>query len=353
MAMLKNFLEFQYEEVEVLSRKKKIYLVKDKISSRIFVKRELRLSMAEIYEKLKCVCHQNLVRIVEVYTIEDVCIVIEEYVNGMSIGQLLETEGMFPEDVSVRYFRALLEALKALHDVGLVHRDVSASNIRITTDGVLKLMDFDVARQVRGDGNADTVLMGTPDTAAPEQYGFSESDNRTDIFAAGVLLNQMLTGSLPVRQRYTGTKKIAKIIDRCIWLDKNNRYDCVEQVIRELDQTYGFYAQKLYDMLPGLRTEKWYNKLAVCCGYLAFWSYFLILLDAETCNAHKWTDWIMPLVSLIVQFCIPVALISNVGQYDIRLLKMSYIPLWGRRVCRLILGGLVFCIGCVAFPYYE
>lgn len=342
MSALKDFLHFQYTEVETISTKKKLHLVKDQISDQIFVCREVPSSMAAFYSCLKQIHHRNLVQIFEIYNLTDTCIIIEEYINGIRLDILLEKERTFSEEIAIHYTAELCSALQALHEQRLVHRNISMANIRITTDGILKLMNFDCVRQIAHNKIRDTVLLGTAGYAAPEQFGFYESDNRTDIYAVGVLLNQLLTGELPSQKLYDGSRKITSLITRCTELDKQKRLLTVEQVTDGLTQTYnGYMIQNIYQQLPGLNSDKWYMKCAAFAGYILFWSWFLKLVIQ-----HAWPysigSTMLSLMRVLIGLGIPVALITNVGKCDTRLLKMFHYPCWLRILCRCLLGLFLF-----------
>ena len=92
----------------------------------------------------------------------------------------------------------------------------------ITSGGIVKIIDFDAARIFKQGKSADTKIIGTVGYAAPEQMGLAQSDERTDIFAVGILMNVMLTGEHPGRRMYKG--KLAKIIEKAIRVDPLKRF---------------------------------------------------------------------------------------------------------------------------------
>lgn len=116
--------------------------------------------------------------------------------------------------------RSLCDILHKLHGnlPPIIHRDIKPSNIIFSSDGVVKLIDFNAARELRAEQNEDTRLMGTRRFAAPEQYGFGQSDPRTDIYALGITFYYMLTGDYPDSGKYAG--KYYDIITKCYNLPK-------------------------------------------------------------------------------------------------------------------------------------
>ena len=126
-------------------------------------------------------------------------LVLEEYIEGPLLSDRLET--VKGDAAKVRQLgAALCDAMGCLHSRGIIHRDIKPENVILQAgSGTLKLIDLTAAR-VRHPalpGSADTVCLGTAPYAAPEQFGVAQTDERTDIYAAGVLLNILMTGQHP------------------------------------------------------------------------------------------------------------------------------------------------------------
>ena len=123
-----------------------------------------------------------------------------EYVEGVSVREELAAKGAFSRDHAIDYARQICGALAYLHDQHVIHRDLKPENLLITTAGVVKIMDFgialdELARRITWSGESSTI--GTPDYMAPEQIAGGRGDVRTDIYALGVILYEMLTNKLP------------------------------------------------------------------------------------------------------------------------------------------------------------
>lgn len=171
-----------------------------------------------------------LPKIYEVYSTEKKLIVFEEYIPGETLDKVLE-KGSLPQKDIFLYMTELCSALEVLHSFNIVHRDIKPSNIIINDSG-LNLIDFNIARIMRNDRKGDTMPLGSVGYAAPEQYGISQTSPATDIYAVGVLFNELLTGKHPTEGIAPG--KAGKIISRCLRVEKDKRYKSISKLKDEI-----------------------------------------------------------------------------------------------------------------------
>src|SRR5713101_5696 len=122
-----------------------------------------------------------------------------EFVDGRSLADLIKSSGPFEPSRSVGIIAQVLSALGFAHENGIVHRDVKPSNIMVLQNGDVKVADFGIARIDPSEFTIVGDLLGTPAYMAPEQLSGAPVDHRTDLFAAGVILFEMLTGVKPFR----------------------------------------------------------------------------------------------------------------------------------------------------------
>lgn len=149
---------------------------------------------AKVVGKLR---HENLVMVYEYNTDEAQPFVAMEYVNGVSLKQLLAEQKTLPLNQVVSIAFQLLDGLGYIHEHRLIHRNLKPANIFIREDGMVKIADFGLARSVDSPITAHGRLMGTPAYMSPEQSLGTALDARSDLFSLGVVLYEALTGLLP------------------------------------------------------------------------------------------------------------------------------------------------------------
>jgi len=225
-------LKSDYDFLRVLSEKNgaQILLFRHRALSRSLVLRRYQTPVP-IYDYLKTVSVPFLPTVYDTYLLDDGQLVLEEYIDGITVADVLEN-GCYTYGGAKKVLFAVGCALTHLHSVGFVHRDIKPENVMISKNGAVKLIDFNAARKVCPAAQNDTVQIGTIGYAAPEQLGLSQSDRRTDIYALGVLLNVMLTGEHPSRTLAAG--KAGKIVLKCTQIDPLSRFATVEKFLDEL-----------------------------------------------------------------------------------------------------------------------
>lgn len=184
-----------------------------------------------VYRCLLGIRHPNLPVIYEAIAEGDRCLVLEEYIAGQSLAEYLKT-ALLSERETRRIGAALCRALIVLHENGIIHRDIKPENVIVREDGGVKLIDFHTSRICGGPKSRDTAILGTVGFAAPEQYGLSSSDQRSDIYSMGILLNTMLTGEHPAARLCGG--RLRNIVAKCTATASSRRYSSAEQLLMRL-----------------------------------------------------------------------------------------------------------------------
>ncbi|MBI5499220.1 MAG: protein kinase, partial [Deltaproteobacteria bacterium] len=140
--------------------------------------------------------HPNIITVFDFGVLEGKTFICMEYVDGVSVQQLLEERGKLTVVEALRIARQVLDGLEYAHDKSIIHRDIKPSNMMQTKTGLVKLMDFGLAKSVAKGAKASMVA-GTPPYMPAEQIAGGDVDHRADIFAVGCSLYEMLTGRLP------------------------------------------------------------------------------------------------------------------------------------------------------------
>lgn len=176
-----------------------------------------------------------------------------EYIEGRNLREIVNAKGPLPIhealDIAVQTARALSYA----HKNNIMHRDIKTSNVMISKDGTVKLMDFGLAKALGEAAAARTAVSGTPYYMSPEQTLGSDIDHRTDIYSFGVMLFELLTGQVPFKEgnvayhhlhtpppEPTGLRSdippaLAKIALKCLEKDKEKRYQSAEELLKDLE----------------------------------------------------------------------------------------------------------------------
>lgn len=224
-----------YRELTVLDEKKNIVLVQDIRNSELCVKKTLDIYSRDVYEQLASVRIEGVPAVKECVADDGKLIVVEEYVQGRSLNQVLDEQGLLNEEQAYEIAVQLVDILVRLHQLepAIVHRDIKPSNIIIEKNGHVNLIDFNAARHVNADKNEDTRMLGTVYFAAPEQFGFGQSDERTDIYGLGATINYIMTGDKPGAG--IAECRFSDILKKCLMVDAKDRYQSAEELRGVLD----------------------------------------------------------------------------------------------------------------------
>ena len=234
MALYESLLEAvttEYDTLRVLKESPRgtVSVVRHRKSGTRYVFRRYTGS-GEVYRRLLPVLCPHLPQIMEAAEQDGQTAVLEEYVQGDTLAELL-TGATLTEREARQVTIQLCQALHVLHAMGAVHRDVKPENVILRgSDAVL--IDFDAARIYKDESESDTQVLGTTGFAAPEQYGIFQSDERADIFSLGVLLNIMLTGKHPSREMAAG--KMGRIVRKCTMTAPEQRYQSARALMEVL-----------------------------------------------------------------------------------------------------------------------
>lgn len=191
---------------------------------------------------MKNLDYPALPRIVDIIDDGQTLCVVMDYVEGESLDKILKQYGRQSEEDVINWGIQLCGTLDYLHSHNIIYRDMKPANIMVNSEGNVKVIDFGIAREYKEDGLSDTVIMGTPGYAPPEQYDRNrQTDARSDIYALGMTLHHLVTGIDPRSSDYhyqparkivpTLSEGIEAIINKCVQSNPEDRYqNCVEMI---------------------------------------------------------------------------------------------------------------------------
>ena len=298
-----------YETIDEVDGGHNVSLVRNLVDKQFYVKKELENYNKKIYDYLKetrniffpiiseCILYDEI--FFDERESKEKLIIIEEYISGETLSKIIEKNGHLSEDESVKIIIDICKGLQHLHKKNFINRDIKPDNIIITRTGEVKIVDVDSGKEINREANTDTRFIGTPEYFAPEQVGlgFHSSDERTDIYALGIVFNEMLTGDYPKNKIASGVYK--EIIQKAIRLDPEERFKDIDEFMKAILFCYNnhmsYNLKKNYDRkmlrkmnsrfdteswkLPGFRSG---NKVKIVlallyyiCSFIFAWSCYL------------------------------------------------------------------------------
>lgn len=223
-----DFLK-KYDQLECLADRHgtETFLVKQKDSEHLYV--------AKCYDKnfypfvregniLKPLHHRGLPSFVDEFQNDTTLCIVREYIAGKPLSQYITENKPANQDITSIGIQ-LCDILIYLQGQKkpVIHRDIKPQNVIVKDNGQIVLIDFDVSRVYQSEAESDTQFFGTREYAPPEQYGFSQTDSRTDIYSFGVLLRYMLTGS--EKENPNVYKPLERIIRKCTAFAPKERFN--------------------------------------------------------------------------------------------------------------------------------
>lgn len=223
-----------YKTITTINEAHGIYLVQHIENKHMYIKKILDVYNADVYESLMSGNISYIPKILELIKDDNQLIVIEEYISGSTLEELLESGYSFSNEEIQDIIIKLCDILSSLHKntPPIIHRDIKPSNIILTAEKNVFLLDLNAAKYKSEGKDEDTTLLGTKGYAAPEQYGFGLSNPETDLYALGKLMNTLVCGAF---QATTVKDSVfTPIIEKCTKLDSKERFHTAEEVKQQL-----------------------------------------------------------------------------------------------------------------------
>lgn len=234
-----------------------------------FVRKYLKLDsgLGAMYETILATqragaSFRHLPRIHACYRLKDDLVVIMEHVNGETLQDVVYRRDPSPE-LAMEVFPLACEAVRELHerfDPPIIHRDLKPSNLILSWDR-LTLIDFGIARRYDAEQESDTMHFGTRDYAPPEQFGFKQTDVRSDVYSLGMILHYLLTERTASEKdrdahfvRTAIPEEFRVVVDRACAFDPDGRFGSVAELERAFDEAASAYRVRL-DVTAGKATR--------------------------------------------------------------------------------------------------
>lgn len=271
----------------------------------------------EIYKILKNRQIKGIPKVYEIIEDEKELIIIEEYIHGLTLDKKYNKTDV---ETVKKIMEQLCNILKQLHNMNppIIHRDIKPTNIIVSNDDVVYLVDFNISREYDENQSVDTVIMGTQGYASPEQCGFAQTDCRSDIYSIGMLMkNILMVDEYPDKE----TKSLKRIIDKCTSIDPEKRYKNIEKLEQALNNKLGerisFQCNETDEKIkqsflpPGFRSGKIANMLIALAGYASMISLAMAMESSSSNPVVKTKEDIVFRIIMLITELVTVAIYFN------------------------------------------
>jgi len=241
-----GFLE-KYDQMECLAsnRGTETFLVRQKGNGSLYVAKCYNSDFyTTVHESniLKALKHSGLPAYEDEFQNDNALCIVREYIAGEPLDKYILKNALSRKEITDICIQ-LCDILIYLHgrENPIIHRDIKPQNIIVKPDGKISLIDFDIARIYHCDTKRDTQFFGTREYAPPEQYGFSQSDARTDIYAVGIVLGWLLTGETDAKEvcRKAGRNRLVRIYKKCTAFSPEQRFTSAKKLKAVLTHSDG------------------------------------------------------------------------------------------------------------------
>ena len=201
---------------------------------------ELLRNEMEILEKLADRKLSGIPKAYRIFEESSEVYLVREYIEGTPLAQMVLQKGGIPEAEICRISRKICQTAEQFQnpDNLMIHRDIKPENIVITASGEAVFIDFGTMRSYKKDGSRDTFVVGTRGTAAPEQYGYTQTDQRTDVYAIGQTMLYMVSESYEMDQlsECNISRKLKKVIEKACSFEPDKRYTDASELSRAIEK---------------------------------------------------------------------------------------------------------------------
>ncbi|HHX12211.1 MAG TPA: serine/threonine protein kinase [Clostridiales bacterium] len=225
-----------------------VFVIRNNVSNKLYILKTVNYNRSDFnLEFLKDIDHPGIVKVHNVFKTDKYWYVIKDFIEGENLEQKVDRDGAYDEEAVTDIAIELCDILDYLHNMGpspLIYRDLKPSNLMMTPSGEIILIDLDSIRQFKKESQKDTIYIGTEGFASPEQFGFGQTDSRSDIYTLGTTLYHLLTSQDPTAEklkinnireiRKDISLHLAKIIEKCTMFNPDSRYQNIGELKKGL-----------------------------------------------------------------------------------------------------------------------
>lgn len=263
-----------YEKISLISEKtyNKVWLANLKDSDTIVVVKEISNANIDVLNSVASIKNIHIPNILSYETDDDITTIVEEYISGMPLDSYIKDKQLSEPEI-INLISQICDGIKTLHmqNPPIIHKDLKPSNILVSTDGIVKIIDFDAARKYSNGADTDTCHLGTSGFASPEHYGYSQTDARSDIYSIGAVMYELFSGrQFPknsseltlnadelCNSAHKSSKKLIHIIEKCTMFNPSARYQNIDELKRALTN----YNNRTKKLIASCSVAA----LALCC----------------------------------------------------------------------------------------
>ncbi|SEQ27334.1 Serine/threonine protein kinase [Lachnospiraceae bacterium NE2001] len=250
-----SYINKTYTILSDISPKNYAKLARNNIDGKLYVLKYLKAYDLNVYKELQKINVINISRIYEVLDSPNGLYVVEEYIEGCTLEERFVKEQNigFRGSLLTDLIRQLLTGLEYIHGLPtpIIHRDIKPENILVTNENLVKLIDFNISRYYTGNASRDTVAMGTNSFAAPEQYGFFESDPRTDIYGVGATAKYIMD-RFNIKEEH-----LVQFVNKAMAFDPKERFNSAAEARYFLQNYYKIKSENEKKILEEERANSW------------------------------------------------------------------------------------------------
>lgn len=336
-----SYIDENYDEINKI--REDITVLRSRIDGKKYLLKALDVYDTRVYRLLQECNNPGIPRIYEMAEVEGTLYIVEEYLDGETLDKYVYNIKDQKDIINIA--KQICSILEGLHynSHPIIHRDIKPENI-IISDKKVYLIDFNISRKYLGDSNRDTVLMGTREYAAPEQYGFSESDVRTDIYGLGATVKYIIDNT------NISSHKISRFITKCTEIDPDNRFQSVIEARGFLNNRFSGYIfeNRFKYALPGYRTGNIYKAVLATMYYvLAIRMSFLVDVD----GAGVLYNMLFGIYQFIILMSAPIIIFDYMNIH--RWLHINKLKWYFRYPIALIISIIFGVIMSVIFIFFD